>query len=950
MSIEVTRLYALLLLPLLIGFLYYTTRKYKVKNKKGKSVLITRIIIFLLLTLALCDISLKINLKENSTIYLLDLSDSAKEFKGEGEKLISEAIENSPRGDKSAVIAFGENTAVEQFLTKNRNFKDATAIPTKTATNIENALNTALGIFDNQGGKRIVLITDGEENEGDMIKAVPSLKEQNVALKVYKINKQKQDEVYVEDLKIPENINLGEEFSIVVKIQSNVKTSGKLSLFSGREKKGEQQVEIERGTNTFVFKDKQLSGGFKDYKVSLSADKDTETKNNEYIAYTNVRAKSKVLLIEGKPGDAGGLESLLKASYVDYKKITPISAPRSLNELNEYKAVITCNVHKEDLSKEFLDNIEPYVKDYAGGFIATGGEDAYALGEYKDTALEKILPVNMDMKGKKEIPEISIVMVIDHSGSMSAGDGISKLNLAKEAATKAIDNLRTTDDVGVIAFDDSYDFVVKMQKANDKNAIKKSIGSIGDGGGTSIYPALEEAYKAQKESKAKIKHIILLTDGQDEFHEYDDLVKKLNDDKITLSTVAVGEDSDRRMLGILAEDSKGRSYYTDTNTDIPRIFAKEIFLSTKVYLNNRTFVPKITGNHSVLKNVVEDGKMPNLFGYVGTSKKDKAINVLSSDEDDPILSLWQYGLGKTVAWTSDMSGKWSGEFLTWNKNLQLWRNIVDYAITNYDGDNSLKITQEGNYAKIEYTLKDGEKAGKVTGVYNSSQGEKGDFNLDEVEPGKYETKVKLKDFDFYNFNVRKEVNGSVESSKSSALAMQYSKEYKILQNNENLEGLVNDAEGSFIKSAEDIFKGKIKNEASKTNLTTLFTILAMLLFLIDVAYRRLNIDLSKVFKKLGLVKLKSKFRKRSEKQFELKKAKNKGKPTNENSKKIINKAKVNLESDNRQDSKEDSMKKESIEVNKEQKKIVKKESSKSKNTLDTKALLKKKQDRNGREV
>ena len=483
-------------------------------------------------------------------------------------------------------------------------------------------------------------------------------------------------------------------------------------------------MEVEKGKNTFVFKDKQLSGGFKGYRVRFEPEKDTESKNNEYMAFTDVRAKAKVLLIEGKKGE--GAEVMLKAMGADYKKITPVAAPRSLNELTEYKTIITTNVHKDDLSNEFLNNIEAYVKDYGGGYIATGGEDSFALGAYKDTPLEKILPVNMDMKGKKEIPEMSIMMVIDHSGSMGGGSGgVDKLELAKEAASKAIDNFRNTDTVGVLAFDDSYDWVVKPQKVTDKKDIKNSIGSIGVNGGTSIYPALEEAYKAQKESKAKIKHIILLTDGQDGFHEYDDLMKKINEENISLSTVAVGDDSDKQMLKVLAEEGKGRNYYTDMYTDIPRIFAKEIFLSAKVYLNNREFAPKITSSHAILKNVLEEGKIPTLLGYIGTSKKDKATNILTSDEDDPILSAWQYGLGKTVAWTSDLSGKWSGNFLSWSKNIQLWKNILDFSITNYDEDGALKITQQGTDANIEFTTKEVNEDIKVQGVYNTDAGESG---------------------------------------------------------------------------------------------------------------------------------------------------------------------------------------------------------------------------------
>ena len=186
----------------------------------------------------------------------------------------------------------------------------------------------------------------------------------------------------------------------------------------------------------------------------------------------------------------------------------------------------------------------------------------------------------------------------------------------------------------------SYQKVVERQKVQDKEKIKGMIAGIGGGGGTSIYPALEEAYKAQSESSAKIKHIILLTDGQDGFgiSNYKELIGNMNTGGITLSTVSVGEDADNALLGKLAEMGKGRTYHSDKYTDIPRIFAKEVLLSSGTYIINEEFTPKIVSNHEILNGVLVDNSLPTLLGYVGTSIKDKAIEILSSNHDEPILA------------------------------------------------------------------------------------------------------------------------------------------------------------------------------------------------------------------------------------------------------------------------------------------------------------------------
>lgn len=247
-----------------------------------------------------------------------------------------------------------------------------------------------------------------------------------------------------------------------------------------------------------------------------------------------------------------------------------------------------------------------------------------------------------------------MTLVIDHSGSMTdASDGgKSKLEYAKEAAAAAVNNLRSTDIVGIESFDDGYHWQVKPIRLTDRDDVLSKIYGIKDGGGTSIYPALKEAYEQMTKvstNDAQIKHIVLLTDGQDTYHGYDDLLKDMNDHKITLSTVAVGSDADVNILRTLADKGKGRFYQTNAGTGLSRIFAQEVFLSQGEYLVNKTFTPVITANSDILEQLGEGG-FPEMLGYVGTTLKSNATAVLMDDKkESPILATWQYGLGTTAA-------------------------------------------------------------------------------------------------------------------------------------------------------------------------------------------------------------------------------------------------------------------------------------------------------------
>ena len=930
MKLDIGNLYFLILIPILIFFIYYSVKKFRSSSKNDTLILISRIVIFTLLLLSFANITISIKGKNISTVFLLDVSESISSFKDSGESFINSALEIMPKGNKAGVILFGDNAKIDKVIDNKSSYKSLNSSPVSTATNIQSAVETAITLFEDGTSKRIVLITDGEENKGDILKSIPLINAENIDLKVYKVSGESGNEIYVDNVTIPDNIAIGEEFSVQIDLQSNYSTSAKLTLFSGREKVGEQTVEVKKGSNSFVFRDVQNSGGFKSYRVIVEAEGDTKKINNEYSAYTNVVDKPNILIINGVKGDSTALEEILKNGGANIKTISPNSSPSTLNELLEYKVVVLNNVYKDDLTNGFMDNIESYVKDYGGGVVTFGGEDSYALGGYKDTPLETILPVNMDKKGKNEVPSISINLIIDKSGSMSAeGGGISKLTLAKEAAMKAIDNLREIDDISVIAFDDTFDVVVPTQKVTDKDYIKELISGIQIRGGTSIYPALEKGYNLQLESDAKIKHTILLTDGQDSipYSTYEELLSKFNNENITLSTVAVGSDSNSGLLSDLATAGNGRSYYTDIYTDIPRIFAQEVLMSVGTYIINEEFTPSIVSNHEVLAGIQTSEGIPSLLGYIGTSLKDDAIEILSSNRDEPILAVRQYGIGKTVSFTSDIDGSWSKNYLTWEYGPQLIKNMVYYAIPSYGEEGHLSITQDGNEAKVEYYNDNVDSNTKVTGIYNGEDGTQGEFTLTQSEPGKFEANVSLNEIGFYNFNIRQQDGENITSTYKGAFALKYSDEYKFNTNSVKLDSLVSESNGEFINKPEEVFEGKLEKEYKKINLTNLHLMLSLILFFFDIVYRRLNLDFSKYIK-------------------------SKNKKKNVNKKNFIRQELVVEKDENNVKmadiSKDDSIKEEVKKKDKKPKIKKKKSEETSKpKTLDTSALLKKKNDRNG---
>lgn len=828
----------------------------QVHSNKKKQFLAVRAVLLAAIVLAISGVSITKRQRKIETIFLVDVSDSMSGNLTAVENYLKESMSLMPKKNQAGVVLFGKNTAVEQFVSDSKTFYGITASPVTTATNIESGVTSACSMFHDGVTKRLVLITDGCENEGSMSLAASNMKNSDVELYTISLSDSVSgsNEVYIDGLDTPSVIHAGDHYNISVSVKSNVETDAILSLYSGRISKGQKEIHLTKGTNQFVFEDVGEDGTIAGYKAVIEPDEDTISVNNTYVTFSQIEARPKVLLVEGKPGEASEYEKILTAANIGYDLTTGAGVPITLSQLNAYKAVITVDVYYDDLREGFAKTLETYVKDYSGGYICIGGENSYALGGYRNTELEEMLPVDMDIEGEKEIPKMAMVMVIDQSGSMAFpsedNTSVTGLDLAKQAAISGVKELRETDEAGVLVFDDAYNWTVPITKVDDVDEITDKIRTIGDGGGTSIYPALEEAYAKILKSDAKIKHIILLTDGQDEFRQYNVLLDQINKAGITVSTVAVGKDSDKNMLKTIADTCSGRFYYTDVNNSIPRIFAQEVYLSTNTYLINEEFYPVVTSNNEILSGVMEEG-CPALLGYIATRAKPRADVILKSPKGDPILSTWQLGLGRTVAWSSDATNEWTAPFAAWENYPMLWSNIIHYVISDTElGGDNLEIVKDGNSAKVVYETDEYDKNTVITALVSDENGENNEITLDPVKPGSYEVSVDSEDIGIYSLSVRKKNGDEIVKNYNTAFANQYSPEYQFSEASGELERFVKQVDGTEISFEDDVWKTDAKKVKSRVPLTMLLIIISMGILLFDIIIRRFSVDVAGGLKRI----------------------------------------------------------------------------------------------------
>ncbi len=832
---------ALTIVLLVIEWIVYVRQM----RYRGKFYLGVRGVVLLCVVFALLGIKIRLGSHQTATVFVVDLSSSNEEHLEEMKAYLKDTVEKMPSGNAYGIVTFGQNTLVEQFLTSENHYGGLMTVPEESATNFEEALSRALTMIPGGSNGRIVVLTDGKQTNGDISRMAGALVSAKTEFLTLVYEDETTPDVYVENVTVPTYLHPGDKYSVTVQVESNFETDAVIELYNGSRKVAENAVQLNKGSNRFVFSQQVAADAsanvLENLQVKVLAEGDTCKENDSYSAYSVVESTPRVLVITGSDAKASAFTSVLNAADCDYSVVSALNAPEDMNSMLEYKSIILVDTYIDELPQGFLDNLEPYVKDYGCGFVCCGGEDSYALGGYRDTVLETVLPVDMQMRNANEMPSMAMVMVIDRSGSMSSpvdGAGATNLDVAIRAATVAVDNLKDNDYVGVLTFDDGYSWQVELTRADDRAAIKDAIKEINEGGGTTIKPALQEAYRVLANSDVSVKHVVLLTDGMGETTDFSDVIQNYTAEGITLSSVAVGTGSDTRLLESLADGCGGRYYYSDISSDIPKIFAQEVFLGGDSYIQNGDFGLSVWGGHE-LTNGLFAGGWPHIYGYVSASQKTASSSLITTGEkQDPILTVWQYGLGRTVAWNSDVTGEWSGSFAGQEDYVQLWKRIVDYSTGNADlGEDKVDVVTVGETAQIAYETEDYNGDTIVVATMIDPEGNSQEVTLHATAPGKYEAEIPTGQTGLYHFNVRRMEDEQIQSYITTASAVQFSYEYKFDVTADAYLQFVNQY-GRLITEEDEIWT-RIKTSAGEKHSMTNFLLgLSIILFLGDVAMRR----------------------------------------------------------------------------------------------------------------
>jgi len=763
--------------------------------------------------------------------------------------------------DQFAVVNVAEAARIAKLPASDTVVPRRSTMLTGRHTSLADGVEMAMAIAPPDTATRIVLISEGNETEGDLKAVSRTAAANKIPIDVLPVRYQYASEVLFKRLVVPPRARSGQTVSLRFILDSTAAVSGKLLLTLNERPvdlaPGSSEVAVpvrlKEGTNVKTVSIPVGAAGVHMFEAVFlpdEADRDRIAENNRASAMTYVAGPGKVHIFDVDGGGAD-LERALEQADIEVRRTDIAELPSELPRLLDVDAVILVNTPIHQVSLGQQEMLCRYVNDLGGGLVMVGGPESFGAGGWIDSPVAQILPVDLDPPQKKQMPRGALVLVIDRSGSMTG----EKVHICKVAAAAAVRLLSRLDMVGVVAFDAETEWRVPLKSAENKEDICRAIGEIRAGGGTIMGPAMKLAFEALDGVEAGIRHVILLTDGRtSDAPECRRLGESLAGSGITVSTVAVGPEADGQLLYDIATATEGRFYRVTDLMNIPEIFVKEAQVVRRTMIVEQTFAPQVVAALSeTIKGLTLP--LPALDGYVLTGPKG-GLNqlVLSSHEADPILAVCQSGLGRCVAFTSSSDSRWAGSWLQWPEFSRFWEQVVRWAgKPGQSSDCEIFVDVEGREAVINVEASDAEGRfvpfASIEGQVLTPEMKAESLPLTQTGPGRYSGRFRAPASGSYVVNLRYRKAAPEQGTRlaNAVVTVPFAPEFRDLSDNAPLLEEVAQITGGRVLPS-DPNEAKLYEYAGlkfpETHLPLLRPLMLawIAVFLLDVAVRRVVLD------------------------------------------------------------------------------------------------------------
>ncbi len=652
-------LWLLLALPLV--WLAHLVARTNFNSRQRWTQAALRSLLLAALALALARPVMSGSSTQQSVVYAVDVSHSVSSRAIEEAATKIDELNRSLRPAHSQIVAFGTAAATIESTAALRRL--AQVDPSKVeavdrrGTDLEAALDGARAQLAPGHIPRLVLFSDGQPTAGDTGAAVTRLAMERIPVSIEPLVPRSLGDTWLDTLDLPDRISAGAAFVATVGVGSQREGTAMVELRSEGTVLARQPAAIAKGLTRVAITAVVDTAGTHVLQATVTVPADPLAANNTLDRDTWVAPRTKVLYVEGARASARYLSAALTGSGFDVSVRPPSGLPSTPAQLAPFDVIVLSDVARAALPNASMVALSDWVEAGGGGLLVAGGEAIFGEGGYRKTPLERLTPVTFE---RRDEPEVALILVLDRSWSMA---GIS-IDLCKAAAQAAVDVMTDEQGLGVLTFNDKFDWDVPLRNVGqNRQDIRRKIAAIQPGGHTLIFPAVEQAYLALRKARARAKHVLLLSDGRSYPDDYEGLVQKMAAAHITVSTIAVGPSSDPELLHNIAKWGKGRSYTVADAKQLPEIFVKEAKNAATPGFDERVVVP-IVKNPAFLAGM-DLTRVPRLKGLTATVIKDTALEVLTTDNDEPLLAFWPIGLGRTAVFTSDVKDRWAADWVRW---------------------------------------------------------------------------------------------------------------------------------------------------------------------------------------------------------------------------------------------------------------------------------------------
>lgn len=744
-------------------------------------------IALLALGLAVCAPEVGLPLDRLTVVLVVDRSRSIELVPSAEERIRRElaVAEGSMRSeDRIGRVVFAAGAASEE-LPRPRGTPPTTQVVElgREATDVGAGIRRALSELPADSSARIVVVSDGVATRGDALSAATAALASGVPIDVVTLEQRALSDVRLVALRSPPTAAEAESVAMRVVVGAPKATGVELRVKRDGALVRRLHAEVDAGESVLRIVEESPGPGLHRYDVEVSALEpglDESAEDNARSTFVRVRGPARALVLDGDPGQTAFVAGALRAASMQVEEGGLDALPTDIATMAGFDLIVMGDIPASAFAPERISDLAAYVTELGGGLLLLGGDRSFGPGGFSRTPLEEVSPVSFDRKQDHRRASLAEVIAIDISGSMSAVvGGRTKLDLANEAAARSASLLGAGDMLGVEHVDTAARWTIPLGPIADPKAMDAAIRAAGAGGG-GIYVdvALAEAYAALSKVKVNLKHVLLFADGSDAENISPAVaasVSRAAAGGITTSVVALGHGPDVPACEDLSKRGNGRFYIVEDATRLPAVFTQETILASRSALVEKPFQVAPKSPHAV-RTGVDFGEAPPLGGYVVTVAKARADVVLSGPEDDPILALWQAGLGHSAVFASDLKGRWGTAWTEWPGAARLVAQTARYVARRED---DRRVRLEAEVASGELVLRasavddDGRLSSfrRLVASVRGPQGWHRRVALEAAGPGTYRAAVPLDAPGAYVATALDELDGAAVATAGASLGL-----------------------------------------------------------------------------------------------------------------------------------------------------------------------------------